>query len=140
MRVVRCRRGIAMKVVRRTQAKALKGNKSLSYQVLGPHTGARKFLITVVDVQPGGSTPLHEHRTVDSMYFILEGRGEVSDGRTKRAIGADTAVFFPAGGSHGIRNVGTKRLLYLSCHAPPYEIEELYRSWRRAGKFVTTGG
>ena len=129
-----------MKIVQRSKAKALKGNKSFSYQILGPHTGARKFLITVVHVQPGGVTPLHQHRTVDSMYYVVEGRGEVSDGTSKRALGADTAAFFPAGGSHGIRNVGRGRLVYLSCHAPPYEIEELYRTWAKAAKFVSTGG
>lgn len=129
-----------MKVVRQSQARALKGNRSLSYQLLGPHTGSRKFMITVVRVRVGGSTPLHEHRTVDSMHYIMEGRGEVSDGRTKKVLGPNTAIFFPAGGSHGIRNLGRKHLVYLSCHAPPYEIEALYRSWRAAGRLVTTGG
>ena len=130
-----------MKIVHRGKAKALKGNRSLSYQVIGPDsTGARRFMITVVHVLPGGSTPLHAHRTVESMYYVFEGRAEVDDGKSKRTVGADTAVYFPAGGSHGIRNAGRGRLVYLSCHAPPYEIEELYRSWRKAGKFMTTGG
>ena len=130
-----------MKVVHRRNAKALKGNKSLSYQMIAPgNTGSRKFMITVVDVRPGGSTPLHEHLTVDSMYYILEGRAEVTDGKGTRVLGPDVAIYFPAGGSHGIRNVGRGRLRYLSCHAPLYEIAELYRSWRRAGKLVTTGG
>src|SRR5712691_6330212 len=130
-----------MKVVRRKGAKALKGDKSLSYQLISPGTvGSRKFMITVVDVRPGGSTPVHEHRTVESMYYILEGRGEVTSGREKRVLGADTAVYFPAGSSHGIRNVGRARLRYLSCHAPPYEIEDLYRSWQAHEALVTTGG
>ncbi len=129
-----------MKVVHRRNANALKGNKSHSYQLVGPRTGSRKFMITVVHVQPGGSTPLHEHRTVDSMYFILEGRAEVTDGKAKKVLGPDTAIYFPAGGSHGIRNVERRRLVYLSCHAPPYEIEELYKSWAREAKLVTTGG
>jgi len=130
-----------MKVVRRKDAKALKGIKSLSYQLVGPDsTGARRFMITVVHERPGGSTPVHAHRTVESMYFILEGRAEVSDGKAKRVLGSDTAIYFPTGGAHGIRNVGRGRLVYLSCHAPPYEIEELYSSWRRAGELVMTGG
>lgn len=130
-----------MKVVPRKNAKALKGDRSLSYQVVGPDsTGARKFMITVVHVKPGGSTPLHEHKTVESMYYVIEGRAEVSTGKLKKVVGAETAVYFPVGGSHGIRNIGRGRLTYLSCHAPPYEIEELYASWARAGKLVTTGG
>ena len=130
-----------MKVVRRKEAKALKGDRSLSYQLVGPDsTGARRFMITVVHVRPGGSTPLHEHRTVESMYYVIEGRAEVSTGQAKKVVGAETAVYFPAGGSHGIKNAGRGRLMYLSCHAPPYEIEELYKSWARAGKLMTTGG
>jgi len=130
-----------VKVVQRKKAKALKGDRSLSYQLISPSSvGSRKFLITVVEVRPGGSTPLHEHRTVESMYYILEGRGEVLSGRDKRILGPDTAVYFPAGSTHGIRNVGRTRLRYLSCHAPPYEIEELYRSWRAHEGLMMTGG
>jgi mannose-6-phosphate isomerase-like protein (cupin superfamily) len=130
-----------MKVVPRKEAKVLKGDRSFSYQMISPdNVGSRKFLVTVVDVRPGGSTRLHEHRTVESMYYILEGRGEVLDGREKRVLGPDTAVYFPAGSTHGIRNVGRTRLRYVSCHAPPYEIEELYRSWRAHEGLVTTGG
>jgi len=130
-----------MEVVRRKGAKALKGDKSLSYQLISPGTvGSRKFMITVVDVRPEGNTPVHEHRTVESMYYILEGRGEVTSGREKRVLGPDTAVYFPAGSTHGIRNVGRTRLRYLSCHAPPYEIEDLYKSWREHEGLVMTGG
>jgi mannose-6-phosphate isomerase-like protein (cupin superfamily) len=130
-----------MKIVQRKKAKVLKGDRSLSYQLISPNNvGSRKFLITVVDVKPGGSTRLHEHRTVESMYYILEGRGEVLSGPEKKVLGADTAVFFPAGSTHGIRNVGRTRLRYVSCHAPPYEIEELYRSWQALEGLVTTGG
>jgi len=130
-----------MKVVRRKDAKALKGDKSLSYQLISPdNVGSRKFLVTVVDIRPGGSTPVHEHRTVESMYFILEGRGEVTSGRERKVLGPETAVYFPAGSTHGIRNVGKVRLRYLSCHAPPYEIEDLYRSWQEHESLVMTGG
>ena len=130
-----------MKVVNRKKAKALKGDRSLSYQLISPHTvGSRKFMITVVEVRPGGSTPPHRHETVESMYYVLEGRGEVTSGRETKIVGADTAVYFPAGSTHGIRNTGRSRLKYLSCHAPPYEIEELYKTWREHEGLVTTGG
>src|SRR2546426_779848 len=114
-------RGGPMKIVQRKSAKALKGDKSLSYQVISPsNVGSRKFLITVVEIRPGGSTPVHEHRTVESMYYILEGRGEVTSGREHKILGPDTAIYFPAGSTHGIRNVGKARLPYLSFHPPPY--------------------
>lgn len=131
-----------MRIMHLKDAKALKGDRSRSYQLVGPEPlGSRKFMITLVEIEPGGSTPLHEHKTVESMYFILEGRAEVSTHREKKALDANTAVYFPAGGSHGIRNVGRGRLRYVSCHAPPYEIEELYRHWQEErAKLVLTGG
>lgn len=131
-----------MKVVRLRETKALKGDKSRSYQLINPdNVGSRRFMITLVEVRPGGSTPPHEHRTVESMYYVLEGRGEVPSGKGQRGtvVGPKSAVYFPAGSTHGIRNVGRTKLVYISCHAPPYEIEELYRHWAH-GEFVTTGG
>ena len=131
-----------MKVVELRKSKALKGDKSRSYQLINPdNVGSRRFMITLVEERPGGSKPLHEHRTVESMYYILEGRGEVPTGKAGRGkvVGPKSAVHFPAGSVHGIRNVGRTKLVYLSCHAPPYEIEELYRHWAE-GEFVTTGG
>src|SRR3989454_9944132 len=134
-------RGGPMKIVQRKSARALKGDKSLSYQVISPsNVGSRKSLITVVEIRPGGSTPVHEPRTVESMYYTLEGRGEVTSGHEKKVLGPETAASFPAGSTHGIRNVGKTRLRYLSCHAPPYEIEELYKSWKEHEGLVMTGG
>ena len=53
-------------------------------------------------------------------------------------MGPDTAVHFPTGSPHGIRNTGQGRLRFLSCHAPPYDIEQLYESWARG--LMVTGG
>lgn len=131
-----------MKVVQRRKAKVLKGDKSSSYQVINPeNVGSRRFMITVVEVRPGGSTPPHEHPTAESMYYIIEGRGTVPGGKggKGKSVGPNTAVYFPAGSIHGIRNNGRAKLVYLSCHAPPYEIEDLYRHWQQTD-FVTTGG
>lgn len=130
-----------MKVVHLHKTKALKGDKSRSYQLITPdNVGSHRFMITVVEIRPGGSTPPHEHRTAESMYYILEGRGEIpaSKGKRGKIVGPEQAVFFPAGSVHGIKNVGRSKLVYISCHAPPYEIEDLYRHWRQE-EFVTTG-
>src|SRR5437762_12693284 len=109
-----------MKVVPRKKAKALKGDRSLSYQVITPNNvGSRKYIITVVDIRPGGSTRLHEHSTVESMHYILEGRGEVVSGHEQKILGPNTAAYFSAGSTTGTCNVGNARLRYLSCHAPP---------------------
>jgi len=129
-----------VKVRHLRQAKALKGNRSRSFQLLTPETvGTEHMLVTFVEVLSGGSTPPHRHGPdVESMYFILEGRGEVISDREGKVVGRDTAIFFPMGSRHGIRNVGRAKLKYLSIHAPPYDIESLYKTWE--GALLVLGG
>ena len=113
------------------KAKALKGNRSRSFQLLTPDSvGTEHMLVTFVEVLPGGSTPAHTHgKEVESMYFILEGRGEVTSGREKKVVGPKTAIYFPKGAKHGIRNTGRTKLRYVACHVPPFDIETLYKTW-----------
>ena len=122
------------------KAKALKGNRSRSFQLVTPDTvGNEHMLFTFVEVLSGGSTPPHEHGPeVESVYFIVEGRGEVTSGRERKAVGPETAVFFPMGSKHGIRNTGRGKLKYISVHAPPYDIERLYKTWE--GALLVLGG
>jgi putative monooxygenase len=122
------------------EAKALKGNRSRSFQLVTPDTvGTEHLLLTYVEVLPGGSTPPHEHGPeVESVYFILEGRGEVTSDRQKKSAGPNTAIFFPMGSKHGIRNAGRTKLKYLSIHTPPYDIERLYKTWE--GALLVLGG
>jgi len=134
------RAGGTLKVMQLRKAKALKGNRSRSFQLLTPDTvGTEHMLVTFVEVLPNGSTPPHTHgKEVESMYFILDGRGEVLSGKEKKVVGPKTAVYFPAGSKHGIRNVGKAPLRYLACHVPPFDIENLYKTWE--GALLTLGG
>jgi len=129
-----------LKVVHLRTAKALKGNRSRSFQLVTPETvRAEQMLVTLVEVLPGGSTPPHKHGPeVESVYFILEGKGEAISDREKRLVGPNAVVFFPSGSKHGIRNTGKGRLRYLSIHVPPYDIESLYQTW--VGALLTLGG
>ena len=129
-----------MKVVHLRKAKALKGNRSRSYQLVTPDTvGAEQMIVTVVEVLPGGSTPPHKHGPeVEVVYFVLEGKGEVVSDREKKIVGPDAGIFFPSGSKHGIRNTGRGKLRYLSIHVPPYDIESLYKTWE--GALLVLGG
>src|SRR2546422_6472382 len=123
--------GGRMKVVHRKDAKALNGDKSLSYQVISPdNVGSRKFLVTVVDIRPGGSTPVHEHRTVESMYYILEGRGEVTSGREHKVLGPDTAGFLPARPTPRNPEFGQGPSPDLSRPPPPHRDRKSYSAWK----------
>jgi quercetin dioxygenase-like cupin family protein len=55
--------------------------------------------------------PLHSHKGVEEILFILEGEGEAwVDGATGRFKTGDT-VLFPADSKHQVRNVGESELI-----------------------------
>ena len=59
----KCRRpvgvpGGSLKVVELRKAKALKGDKSRSFQLINPeNVGSRRFMITVLALRPSGISP-----------------------------------------------------------------------------------
>ena len=72
----------------------------------------------------GGRTRAHYHRDAEEIYFILEGRGEMTLGDETRAVGPGDAVLIPAGAWHVI--TALEPLRFLCCCAPPYRHEDTY--------------
>jgi mannose-6-phosphate isomerase-like protein (cupin superfamily) len=56
-------------------------------------------------IAPGDRIPLHRH-TIEEVFFLDEGRLEVTLGEDRRTIEAGAVVFIAAGQEHGFRNVG----------------------------------
>lgn len=68
--------------------------------------------------EPGQAQRSHKHDDADKMYFVLEGTGRFTVGRTTRELKAGMAVLASAGEEHGVVNMGEERLLILSVVAP----------------------
>lgn len=70
--------------------------------------------------EPGGvSKPCHAHLISDETIYIIQGTGQVYvDGRLSE-IKPGTAVLFPKGSKHMIRNTGTQVLKILFTVVPP---------------------
>jgi mannose-6-phosphate isomerase-like protein (cupin superfamily) len=64
---------------------------------------------------PGGDAAAHPP-PYDEAYYILRGCGrmEFGEGDESYEVGADTAIFIPAGTPHKITNTGTKDLEFLT--------------------------
>jgi mannose-6-phosphate isomerase-like protein (cupin superfamily) len=69
-------------------------------------------------LSPGQEQHLHEHADQDKFYFVVEGTGRFVIGDDTRSAGPGTAVWAPAGVSHGVRNDGRERLVLLVGIAP----------------------
>src|SRR2546427_11475684 len=96
------RPGGTLKVVHLRKAKALKGNRSRSYQFVTPDTvGAEQMIVTVVEVLQGGSTPPHRHGPeVEAAHVILEGRGAAASDPGQKAPRPAPSTLFPPPPQH----------------------------------------
>jgi quercetin dioxygenase-like cupin family protein len=78
--------------------------------------GAKNFAMRVFEVKPDGYTPLHKHPW-EHEVFILEGEGQLFDGKQATPFKAGDAIFVQADELHQFRNSG-KRLLSFLCLIP----------------------
>lgn len=80
--------------------------------------------VTLMSIPVGGDVGLELHPDIDQFLRIEEGTGKVLMGDSEDAltftetVGADFAVFVPAGKWHNIVNVGDKPLKLYSIYAP----------------------
>ena len=69
--------------------------------------------------EAGQAQRSHKHTASDKLYFVLEGAGRFTVGRTTREFAEGFAVLVPAGEEHGVVNITEERLLLLVVTAPP---------------------
>jgi mannose-6-phosphate isomerase-like protein (cupin superfamily) len=94
--------------------------RGLQWLVTPETIGAEKISMAVMDC-PAGSTvrPLHSHRDIEEILFILEGQGEAwVDGEVAQFKQGD-AVLFPINSKHMVRNTGSTPLRTCSIFSPP---------------------
>jgi len=94
--------------------------RELQWLVTPETIGAEKISMAVMDCPPGSTVrPLHSHRDIEEILFILEGEGEAwVDGEVAPFKQGD-AVLFPANSKHMVRNTGMTSLRTCSIFSPP---------------------
>ena len=81
----------------------------------------KQMLTDLYCFEPGQAQRVHKHTDSDKVYFVLEGTGRFTIGRTTRELKAGSAVIAPAGEEHGVINMAEERLVLLVVNAPPAE-------------------
>ncbi len=110
-----------MKVVRSSevapQAVGEEGAKGATVRwLISRREGAPHFAMRVFEVEPGGSTPLHQHAWEHEVY-ILEGRAEVVADAGPTAVSQGDAVLVLPEERHQFRNTGDSTARFI-CMIP----------------------
>ena len=82
--------------------------------LIGEEQGAPRFAMRVFEVEPGGSTPFHDHWW-EHEVFILSGQGVVRSVEGETPLQAEDAVLVPGGETHCFRNTGSTTLRFICC-------------------------
>lgn len=80
--------------------------------VISRNDGAPNFAMRVIEVQPGRSTPLHQHEW-EHEVFVIEGQGVVRGAEGDRPIHYGSVVFVPGNETHQFINEGAEVLRFL---------------------------
>jgi len=84
--------------------------------LISKEDGAENFAMRMFELQPGGFTPLHEHRH-EHEVFVIEGEGIfVFEGR-EHPFNSEYVIFVPPNEEHQFRNSGNS-VLRMLCLIP----------------------
>lgn len=73
---------------------------------------------------PGRTVTLHHHNSIEEIYYILSGTGEMRVGEERRQVGAGDAVYIPRGHAHALNNNGIEPLKIMLVCGPAFFPED----------------
>ena len=85
--------------------------------LIGAAEGAPNFHMRLFELQPGATTPWHQHPW-EHEVFVLEGEGVVRTEQGEQPLTANTVVFVPPNEWHQFRNTHPERPLKFLCLIP----------------------
>mgnify|MGYP000890852313 FL=1 len=89
--------------------------------VLGPKEGAPTFNLRVFELQPGASSPHHNHWW-EHEVFVLSGEGVAYSEDGERPVSEGMAILVPGGVVHHFTNTGSAVLRFI-CLVPQEWLE-----------------
>jgi mannose-6-phosphate isomerase-like protein (cupin superfamily) len=106
-----------------------------AYDVLAPDTSEIRFLVSTTrgsmvhaTLPPGQVSLAVAHRTVEEVWYIIAGRGQVwrKQGNHEAVVdvGLGTALTIPIGTHFQFRTTGSEPLRFVLCTMPPWPGEQ----------------
>ena len=101
--------------------KPLRGNRGVSYLLVNPQMGVSEHLdVHLNELAPGsGPGPTHFHQQAENLYWVLEGRLEVTVDDDVHVLERGDILFIPPGVIHATRNGGEVVSRFIEIYAPP---------------------
>ncbi len=79
------------------------------------NSGSKEISIQITDVEPDEMQFLHSHKQ-EQCYYIISGTGLMNIDNHTREVKEGDAVFIPSNATHGIKNIGSHKLIYLTAN------------------------
>ena len=76
------------------------------------------LLCAKVTMQPGTSIGLHPHIEDEEIYYILKGKGRVTDNGKVKEVEPGDAIVTGAGSKHALENIGSNILEFIGIIHP----------------------
>lgn len=80
--------------------------------VIAEKDGAPNFSMRVIEVEPGGYSPFHNHPW-EHEVFILQGRGVLVQQDEETPLSQGDVIFVPPGTQHQFKNVSEDKLEFI---------------------------
>jgi len=79
------------------------------------NSGSKEISIQITEVEPQGMQFLHSHEE-SQCYYLVRGSGLMIIDQEERIVREGEAIFIPPNAIHGIKNIGTDKLVYLTAN------------------------
>lgn len=79
------------------------------------NSGCNEISIQITHVQPNEEQSMHSHPE-SQCYYLISGMGLMCINEEKREVKQGDAIFIPGNSQHGIMNIGTCEMVYLTAN------------------------
>lgn len=79
------------------------------------NSGCNEISIQITHVQPNEEQSMHSHPE-NQCYYLISGVGLMCIDDEKREVKQGDAIFIPGNSTHGIMNIGTCEMVYLTAN------------------------
>lgn len=104
----------SMRLETRTNMRGGKGEVEIRHLFEPGEYRGRARLLAKVTIPPGASIGLHEHGEEEEVFYVLKGRGRITDDGVTREIGPGDAAVTGGGRAHAVENPGGEPLELLA--------------------------
>jgi len=91
----------------------------------GGKLSSERMTVGLTEVNPETSMPPHTHSDMEEIIFVIEGYGEADVGGSIERLEPNTAVVFPIGVPHVVRNKSRNPMRFVFMFNPPNDFKSV---------------